>query len=468
MGINGNMLRSYGLTMTINQIEKHFEQDKVRKVKLAGFDIDGILRGKYISLEKFFSAVEKGLGFCDVAFGWDSSDQLYEQPTITGWDTGYPDLLAKIDLNTYRVVPWESETALFLLDFYESEDQPLAVSPRQLLQQVVQKANDMGFQPLMSAEYEYFIFRETPHSLEEKGFEDMTPLSPGWFGYSVLRASAASDLVHTIVDGMRQYDVELEGIHTETGPGVYETAIRYDTALNAADKAGLFKTGVKEITVRQGLVATFMARWSPDYPGCSGHLHQSLWNLEGDRNLFADASDLAGMSQTMRHYIAGQIAAMPDIMALICPTINSYKRTVPGAWAPTNASWGIENRTAALRAILGTSSKSTRTEYRLAGADANPHIAMAASLAAGLYGIENQLDPGEPFNGNAYEAPQGRFAPLPSALEEATARLKGSKIARTCLGDAFVDHFVITREWEISEFRRAVTDWELKRYFEII
>ncbi|MCZ6678384.1 MAG: glutamine synthetase family protein [Candidatus Poribacteria bacterium] len=454
--------------MTIDQIKAHFERDNIHKIKLAGFDIDGVMRGKYISLDKFFSSVEKGLGFCDVIFGWDVHDQLYDQPTITGWHTGYPDLLAKIDLRTYRMVPWEPDTALFLLDFYESEAQPLAVSPRQLLNQVVLKANDMGFQPFMSAEYEYFIFRETPHSLQEKGFEKMTPLSPGWFGYSVLRGSAASEFVHAIIDGMRAYDVELEGIHTETGPGVYETAIRYDTACNAADKAALFKTGVKEILARHGLVATFMAKWSPDYPGCSGHLHQSLWNLEENANLFADESEPSGMSQTMKHYIAGQIVAMPDMMALICPTVNSYKRMVPGAWAPTNASWGIQNRTASIRAILGTSAKSTRSEYRLAGGDANPHIAMAASLAAGLYGIEHQLDPGEPFTGNAYEASTEQFVPLPRSLEEATVRLKGSEIARACLGDAFVDHFVITRQEEIAEFRRAITDWELKRYFEII
>jgi len=454
--------------MTTDEIKDLFKEKQIRKIKIAGFDIDGILRGKYISADKFFSAIENGLGFCDVIFGWDSNDQLYDQPTITGWDTGYPDLLAKIDLNTCRVIPWEPDTALFLLDFYQNDEQPLDVSPRQLLQKVVQKANDMGFQPFMSAEYEYFIFNETPHSLHEKGFKGMNSLSPGWFGYSVLRASAASNLVHAIIDGMREYNVELEGIHTETGPGVYETAIRYDTALNAADKAGLFKTGFKEIAAKQGLVATFMAKWSSKYPGCGGHLHQSLWDVEGNRNLFAHESERIGMSETMKHYIAGQIAAMPDMMALICPTINSYKRTVPGAWAPTNASWGIENRTAALRAVLGHSPKSRRVEYRLAGADANPHIAMAASLAAGLYGIEHQLDAGEPFNGNAYEAPEGRFESLPRSLEEATVRLKHSEIARACLGDAFVDHFVITREWEISEFRRAITDWELKRYFEII
>jgi glutamine synthetase len=452
--------------MTFDEIKDYLQ--KIHKIKLGGFDIDGVLRGKYISREKFYSAIDKGLGFCDVIFGWDMSDQLYREPTITGWHTGYPDLLAKIDLDSYRAVPWEQSTALFLLDYYKSKDEPLAVSPRQLLQKVVRKANDMGFQPYMSVEYEYFIFRETPHSLVEKGFEDMTPLSPGWFGYSVLRASAASELVHAIIDGMCEYDVELEGIHTETGPGVYETAIRYDTAVKAADKAGLFKTGVKEIASRHGLAATFMAKWNPVYPGCSGHLHQSLWSLKGERNLFADEAQPHGISRLMRHYIAGQLAAMPDMTALICPIINSYKRMVPGVWAPTNVSWGIENRTTAIRAIPGTSNNATRVEYRLAGADANPHIAMAASLAAGLYGIEHHLEPEEPIRGNAYETPHGQCKPLPRSLEEAVARLKNSKLVRACLGDEFVDHFVITREHEIAEFRRAVTDWELKRYFEII
>ena len=456
--------------MNIEYIKSLFSEQKINKVKVGGFDIDGILRGKYISLDKFYSATKDGFGFCDVVFGWDSSDVLYDNSVVTGWHTGYPDALAKIDLSTFRIMPWEPNVALFLVDFFKTDGSPLEVSPRQLLRNVVKKANDMGFQPVMSSEYEYFIFRETPHSIHEKDFKNLTPLSPGMFGYSILRASAASELIHKIIDDMLEYDIELEGFHTETGPGVYETAIKYDTALRAADKSSLFKTGVKEIASRLEIVVTFMAKISSNLPGCSGHLHQSLWDTEQKTNLFYDESDEWKMSKIMKHYIAGQVETMPEFAIFSCPTVNSYKRIAPDtlAWAPTNASWGMENRTVAVRAITGPSPKSTRIEYRLTGSDANPYIAMAASLAAGLYGIENELDPGEPFNQNAYATPQNRFKPMPRSLEEAIELLKQSKIARKYLGDEFVEHFIITRDWEVRQFRKAVTDWELERYFEII
>jgi glutamine synthetase len=322
----------------------------------------------------------------------------------------------------------------------------------------------MGFRPYAAVEYEYFLFEETPHSIREKGYRGLRPMSPGMFGYSVLRASAHAEVVHRIVDQMRDYGVEIEGIHTETGPGVYETAIAYDEALRAADHAALFKTGVKEIAARSGLVATFMAKWSPDLPGCSGHAHMSLW--DGERNLFSDGK--GGLSETARHFIGGQLALMSEWMALVCPTVNSYKRTVPGTWAPTGAAWGVENRTTALRAIPGRSPKSTRVEYRLAGADANPYLVLAAGIASGLYGVEGRLDPPTALSGDAYSAPPERVKPLPCTLEEAAAGFRRSAAARADLGEEFVDHFAMTREWEVRQFRKAVTDWELQRYFEII
>ena len=451
----------------LEQIKRTFQEKGIHKVKLGGFDIDGILRGKYVSIDKFLSVAEKGLGFCDVVFNWDSNDELYGTPAkLTG--DGYPDLLAKIDLDTFRQIPWEPDTAFFILDFFRDQETPFPLCPRRLLRTVIDQANEMGFQPFASLEYEYFLFKETADSLEEKGFKNLVPMSPGAFGYSVLRASAAAEFVHTVVDSMAEYDVTLEGIHTETGPGVYETAIKYDMALRSADKAGLFKTGVKEICTKQGLVATFMAKWSPDYPGCSGHLHQSLWDLDAERNYFSDTADSLGISGTMKHYIGGQKQLMPEMMALVCPTVNSYKRIVPGSWAPVNASWGIENRTAAIRAIPGQGEKSTRVEYRLAGADAHPHIAIAASLAAGLYGIRYQIDPEDPLITNAYEADENQFESLPQSLLDAINRLDQSDTVREILGSDFVDHYVMTRRWEYDNFSKAVTDWERQRYFEII
>jgi glutamine synthetase len=286
------------------------------------------------------------------------------------------------------------------------------------------------------------------------------------FGYSALRASSQSELVNAIFDGMAAYGVPLEGLHTETGPGVYETAIRYDEALAAADKAALFKTGVKEIAARRGKTATFMAKWNPALPGCSGHLHLSLWD-EGGANVLHDADRPHGLSRTGGQFIAGQVALMADLTAVVCPTINSYKRLVPGAWAPTRACWGVENRTAAVRWIPG-SPRSTRVEYRLAPSDANPYLALAAAIASGLWGIERGLEPDDPYPGNVYDAPEERFAALPRTLEAATSRLGESLPARDLLGNEFVDHFVATREWECRQFQAAVTDWELRRYLEII
>jgi glutamine synthetase len=451
--------------MQSDPVEALLAERNVSRIKIGGFDIDGVLRGKYISREKFDSALEHGLGFCDVIFGWDSSDVLYDNVSVTGWHTGYPDALARIDLSTFRAIPWEPGTALFLVDYFDEKGNPLSFSPRQVLRRVVEKARAMGFEPEIATEFEFFLFREDSHSIRAKHYRDLTPLSPGMFGYSVQRTGAHSEIAHAIMDSMRDFGVELEGFHTETGPGVYETALRHDAALAAADKAGLFKNGVKQIAARQGLVATFMAKWNHDLPGASGHLHQSLWDRERTRNMFHDPGSPHGISRVMRHYLAGQLQLMPELTALACPTVNSYKRLVPGVWAPTNATWGLDNRTVALRAVAGPTPKSVRVEYRLGGADINPHLAIAASLASGLYGIEQRLEPPDLVRGNAYETD----APaLPRSLDEATRRLSQSAAARELLGEEFVDHYVRTRDWEMRQYQQAVSNWELERYFEII
>jgi glutamine synthetase len=437
----------------------------IKRVKVGGFDIDGVLRGKFISFDKLASALENGLGFCDVIFGWDCADELYDNVTFTGWHTGYPDLAARIDPGTLRLVPWEPGTALLLLDFFDAAGEPLPISPQQVLRRVVRKARELGYEPLMSAEFEFFIFSEQPHSASDKGFRDLKHLSPGMFGYSVLRASMHSDLVSEILDYMAAYDCPIEGIHTETGPGVYEVALTYGEAVKAAQQAALFKTGMKEIAHRHGLIASFMAKFSQELPGCSGHTHQSLWNADKSRNLFAGAD--GDPSDLLRHYVAGLVRTMPEFAALYAPTVNSYKRLVKGAWAPTNASWGPDNRTVAARVISGPSSKATRIELRMTGSDINPFIAFAGALAAGLYGIEEGLEPPPPCLADAY-APDHNFEQLPRTLGEAAEALDESEIARRYLGDEFVDHYVSTRRWEVRQFQRAVTQWELERYFEVI
>jgi glutamine synthetase len=441
--------------ITLADLRQKFEAAEIRRVKVGAFDLDGVLRGKYISMEKFYSAAESGLGFCDVVFGWDIGDTLLDNVTFTGWHTSYPDALAVIDLDSFRTIPWEPGTAFFLLDLFTKGGQALAVSPRQVFRSVLKTAEERGFKTYFAAEFEFWFFKETPESLRAKGFRGLHSLTPGSFGYSVLRASQNSELVIDILENMGAFDVPLEGFHTETGPGVYEAAIAVDTGLKAADKAALFKTAMKEIGARHGIIPTFMAKWNSELAGSSGHIHQSLWS--DDTNLFYQG-------ETIRQYIAGLTTCLPELTCLLCPTINSYKRMVPGTWAPINSTWGEDTRTTAVRSIAG-SEKSSRVELRLSGADINPYIAMAASLAAGLEGIEQKLKPSAPTT-NAYANPKD--APLPRNLADAVKLFRASGMARKWFGDEFVDHYAATREWEVRQFEKAVTDWELARYFESI
>jgi glutamine synthetase len=460
--------------MDAGALERKFGELGIKKVKVGGFDVDGVLRGKYVSLEKFWSIVKSGFGFCDVIFGWDIGDVLYDNAKVTGWETGYPDAHATIDLSTFRVLPGEPDTAAFLVDFVNEDGTAHAACPRSLLKRVIADCGKRGYHPMMSAEFEFWVFKETPETLHQKGFRGLTPLSPGMFGYSWLREEQNRELCHAIQDEMAAFDCAIEALHTETGPGVYEVALRYDGALRAADKAALFKTQMKSLAARRGLSVTFMAKWNHALPGSSGHIHQSLWDARPDgkdakkgkpKNVFHDDKAEAKLSKVARQFLAGQVALMPELTALYSPTVNSYKRYVPGVWAPLTASWGVENRTCAVRAIPGGPS-STRLEYRQTAADINPYIAMATCLAAGLYGIDNALVPPKPAKGNADDA-KG-LAPLPRTLKEATANLAASKTARKILGEAFVDHYVRTRDWEVRQFERVVTEWELARYFESI
>jgi glutamine synthetase len=433
-------------------------------VKIGFFDIDGVMRGKYMSKEKFFASLENGFAFCDVVLGWDSQDQLYDNVAYTGWHTGYPDAPMRVIPESCRDLPFEGDMLLFLAEF---TGDAASICPRNVLQRVIQRGRDMGFDAYAAMEYEFFVFNETPHSVREKGYKNLQPLTPGWFGYSMLRNSVHSDLYEQILDMSELMDFPIEGIHTETGPGVLETAIAVDGAENAADKAALFKTFMKVLAQKNNLMATFMAKWSADYPGQSGHIHLSLRNREGAGSAFYDPDQKHAMSKVQRHFLAGQQRLMPELLCMIAPTINSYTRLVPGYWAPTDATWGVENRTTALRVIPG-SEKSQRIEHRLGSADGNPYLALAAALGSGLFGILNELEPEAQVTGNAYEQQHPDCLRLPASLWEAAQHLRASSAARELFGDQFVDHFASSREWEVREYRKHVSDWEMDRYFEII
>ena len=324
----------------------------------------------------------------------------------------------------------------------------------------------MGFDVYAAAELEFFMFEETPESVRRKAYRRLKTMTPGAFGYSVLRSSVHSELYHDMLNLSRQMRFPIEGLHTETGPGVIEAALEYCEALEAADRAALFKTFMKVLAQRKGLMATFMAKWSNQVPGQSGHLHISLKTASG-KSAFHDAARPNQISDTMRWFIGGQQALMPEFLAMIACTVNSYSRLVPGHWAPTAATWGIENRTTALRIIPG-SPASQRVEYRIAAADINPYIALAAAIGSGLWGIEHQIEPDAPIEGSAYQREVSPERRLPGTLGDAADKLLSSVAARTLFGDAFVEHYGATRHWEEREFRKAITDWELARYLEII
>jgi len=436
------------------------------KVRVAVCDIDGILRGKYIYKNKFLSAIQSGFGFCNVVFGWDSADVCYDNSDYTGWHTGYPDAKAKIDLSTYRKIPWNKKLPFFLADFINEDGSPLEICPRQLLKRVIKKGKEMGYAASFGLEFEWFNFDETPESLSEKAGIRPKPLTPGMFGYSILRSSMRQEYFNDLMDELLAFDIPIEGLHTETGPGVYEAAILYADALEAADRGVLFKTAVKEIAMKHKITPSFMARWNTSLPGCSGHVHQSIWDLKKEKNLFYDEAKPHKMSDLYRHYLAGQMACLPEILPFFAPTVNSYKRLVEGYWAPTRVTWGVENRTVAFRVIPG-SNQSTRLETRVPGSDTNSYLAVAAALASGLYGIENKLElTSPPVKGNGYLLETAER--LPINLYDATLKMRESKIARQLFGDTFIEHFANTRIWEWRESQKAVTDWELKRYFEII
>ena len=450
-----------------SKILQELRRSPVQKIKVAVTDIDGVLRGKVLHKDKFLSAAESGFGFCNVVFGWDSSDTCYDNSSYTGWHTAYPDALVKIDLSSYRQIPWEGKLPFFLGDFVDAQGQPLSVCPRQLLKKVLAKAGKLGFSASAGLEFEWFNFKETPQSLAQKNYILPEPLTPGMFGYSLLRSSLNQPYFSALMDELPGFGIPIEGLHTETGPGVYEAAIQYSGALEAADRGVLFKNSVKEIAYRFDILPSFMAKWSAKLPGCSGHAHQSLWDLKGSRNLFYDASDPLKMSGLFKSYVAGQLACLAELMPFFAPTVNSYKRLVEGYWAPTKAAWGVDNRTTALRLIPG-STKSTRLETRLGGSDVNAYLLLAACVASGLYGIEKGLKLKDaPIEGSAYLS-AAKAPRLPKDLNEATEKMAGSKIARQLFGDAFIDHFSQTRAWEWRQYQDAVTDWELRRYFEII
>jgi len=474
------------MTITAQQLPSMLQDDTC--VKVAGIDVDGILRGKLMAKKKFLSIAEAGFGFCSVIFGWDMHDQTYlKELGISNAQNGYRDILAIPDLDSFRRIPWEDNVPFFLVTFHDPDTQkPLYACPRGMLRMQLDKLKDKGYGAMAGAEYEFYQFR-TPDSgaspaafLQNNPPHQLPSLTEGMFGYSLTRPVHNKDYFYDIFNTCQKFHCDIEGWHTESGPGVFEAALEFGEIANMADRAGLFKYVVKSVGTQHGITPCFMAKPKAGLPGNSGHMHVSIVDGDG-KNLLARETkdenaqwkDIAHLSDLGRHFLAGILTGLPDIMPLLAPTINSYKRLVENFWAPVTVSWGLEHRAASIRLIAPPTSKpgATRFEVRVPGADTNAHFVLAAILGLGWRGVERKLEiPCPPLAADqdvGGVSDQGER--LAKSLKEATARfMRKESVAREVFGDDFVDHFGGTRENEVRLFDEAVTDWEMKRYIEAV
>ncbi len=451
--------------MKLADVKKLIDEEQVEYVKLGVPDIDGVFRGKRIAARNFLDSLSDGFAQSDVIFGWDIAENVLPNLKASNAESGFGDFVMEPDLSTFALVPWEERIASCIGNLWTEGGEPVKVSPRYILSNLIERARTLGFEPQAAAELEVRFFREDQVSLREKDFgPNLTPLNPGTNCYVISHITADEHLVGNIARMMHAYGVELEGYTREHGPGMYELNMRYSDALTAADRTMLFKTGVKELCFQAGYSATFMAKWHEQEDGSSGHAHMSLWDRNREHNVFWDEKNELHMSPVMRYFLAGLLEQMPNFISLYAPLINSYKRYVEGTWAPLDVTWGIDNRTCAAR-VITSGRRSVRVENRVPGSDANFYLVFAAMLASGLYGIERQLELPERVTSLAMH----NSAPtLARNMSSAVDLLERSEVAREYLGAEFVEHFVTSRRWEVKEFERAVTNWERRRYFELV
>ncbi len=441
-------------------------------VILGGADTHGIMRGKRVPSARFGQLLEHGMPMCDVfwVIHIDESDLVPRPPGHSGYfpteRNGYPDIAAVPDLATLREVPWHENTALVLCDFHHPHGGPIPISPRTVLRRVVERAREMGFEPMCGLELEFYVLRESPGSVQTRRPVELEPLQERPSTYGVTMGSRQEPLARLIRDSALAYGLPIEACNPETGPGQFEITLRYGPALKAADDAFLFKAAVKELVAQQDLMATFMAKPRSDWAGSSCHVHVSLAGESGE-NAFFDADAEHGISSLMRKFVAGSLATMGELTAIMAPTINSYRRFTPYSWAATTATWGLDNRTTGLRAVC-EGETATRIEHRQPGGDVNPYLAAAVALAGGLHRLAGGTEPPEPTDADAYALAPGEVPELPRSLPEATRRLEASDMARDWLGEDFVNHFVEMKKAECEAEMTAVTDWEIARYLEAL
>lgn len=436
---------------------------EIDTVIVCATDMQGRLMGKRFHAQHFLDSAWEETHCCNYLLATDMEMNTVPGYASTSWAAGYGDYVMKPDLATLRRIPWLDGTAMVqadLLDHHSHAEVPH--SPRALLKGQIARARAMGLVPMMATELEFFLFEESYETLRHKGYRDMTPVSPYNEDYHIFQTTKEEAVMRAIRNGLFGAGIPVENTKGEAEAGQGEVNIRYSDALDTADTHVLVKTAVKEIAWAQGHAATFLAKYRHDRAGSSSHIHQSLWSSEGEA-LFFDADARAGMSSTMRHYMAGLLAHADAITYFLAPYINSYKRFAAGTFAPTRAIWSRDNRTAGYR-VCGEGTKAVRVECRVGGADLNPYLAAAALLAAGLDGIKQRLELEPEFSGDAYVAETARA--IPATLRAAATAMHDSVMLRAAFGDGVVEHYHRAVLWEQEEYDRVVTDWEVARGFE--
>ena len=428
------------------QIEKH----NIHTVRLAYVDMQGVVRGKFLPAQSFMELIDRGAFFCSATLVWDIQCDVIDNVSFSSWETGFEDLVAKPDLSTFRIVPWREGTAMVLSDLFSTNGEALSYSPRMVLKNVVAEVEKEGFEPIMASELEFYLLTE-----------DFSPLYDGIHCYELFKGTEVEAVLFDMRNALTDMGIHIEASNVEYGPAQIEVNLHYANAVEAADATCMFKQCVKEVARNHGYWASFMPKIWQEQSGSGYHVNQSLQKTGGN-GAFLTADE--GMSDVMRHYLAGLLEYAPELYVLGAWSINAYKRQAPLSFAPTRVNWGMDNRTTAVRALL--SGEETRLENRGASSDANPYLVFAANLAAGLEGVRKRLEPPEVVVANGYLPDKG--PELPTSLSAATRLLASSQVARKYFGDVFVDGFVTICQHEITSYGGVVHQWERDRYLDTV
>jgi glutamine synthetase len=449
-------------SMNLTQLKSKVKAGAIDTVIVAFPDAFGRLVGKRFRADYFLTSVAKhGTHSCNYLLTVNLDMDPLEGFKVANWEAGFGDFEMRPDLATLRVLPWQPATALVLCDYRRHDGQYVAEAPRSVLRHQLDWLGRQGLTCHCATELEFYLFNQTFHSAHAAGYRDLQPSSDYRIDYHIMQPTRDEPFMRAVRNGMTAAGVPVESSKGEWSRGQHEINFTYDEPLEMADRHVVFKHGVKEIADQHGKSVTFMAKYLPGEAGNSCHIHMSL--SKGGRNLFWDEKTHGG-SKLFRHFLGGLMKYCPELCLFFAPTINSYKRYQAGSWAPTRMAWSTDNRTVGFR-VVGHG-RAFRLENRMPGADANPYLALAAMLAAGMAGVRERLDCGGEYQGNAYVDP--KLARLPSSLRDAVESFQASKLARTAFGQAVVDFYVHHARLELQAFGDAVTDWEKQRYFERI